>query len=256
MDSFLNKIIKLLRRINVRLHDRFVVFQTRYPGFLCTVADKSSFLFMYDEIFGKEIYKFKTNAKTPFIIDGGSNIGLSVVFFKKLFPEAEVLAFEPDPDIYAILKKNIVSAGVAEGVTCIGACLAAEKGSVTFYSDGSDGGSKINHGQATKKIEVPAVVLSDYITKPVDFLKLDIEGAELEVLESSRENLKKVKNIFVEYHSQSNQPQGLDNILLLLKEAGFRYYIEHVGIRSPFPYISQNSDHGMDLQLNIYGYRI
>lgn len=255
MDSFLKNIIKFLQRIRIRLHDRFVMFETQYPGFLCTVVDKSSFLFMYDEIFDKEIYKFKTESADPFIIDCGSNIGLSVIYFKKLIPHAEVLALEPDPKIFKILEKNIAAAGASDGTTCVQACLAAQGGDVSFYPDGADGGSSVNHGQETKDIKVPAVVLSDYITKPVDFLKIDIEGAELEVLESSRESLKKVKNIFVEYHSQASQPQGLDSILSIFKEAGFRYYVEHIGIRSEFPYLSRNSDHGMDLQLNIYGYR-
>lgn len=255
MSSALQKIHKAVQRIRIRLHQRFETFETEYPGFLCTVVDKSSFLFMYDEIFKKKIYTFDTTEQKPYVIDCGSNIGLSVIFFKQLFPHAEIVAFEPDPVIYQVLQKNIISAGVAEGVTCVGACLSAEQGSVTFYPDGSDGGSNINHGQATKEITVPAVVLSDYITKSVDFLKIDIEGAEFEVLSSSRESLAKVKNIFVEYHSQTAQAQNLDDILSILKSAGFRYYIEHIGIRSKFPYLARNSDHGMDLQLNIYGYR-
>ena len=240
----------------MRLHDRFTLFETQYPGFRCAVIDKSSFLFMCDEIFKKKIYSFESTEESPYIIDCGSNIGLSVIFFKKLFPLAEVVAFEPDPGIYEVLKRNINSAGVKGGVTCIQACLATDPGVVTFYPDGSDGGSNIDHGESDRAIEVPAVVLSDYITRPVDFLKIDIEGAEYEVLEASQEVLRKVKNIFVEYHSQAEGAQRLGDILSILKNAGFRYYVEHIGIRSDFPYISRNSDHGMDLQLNIYGYRV
>lgn len=128
-------------------------------------------------------------------------------------------------------------------------------GEVNFYPDGADGGTISYADKNIKAVKVPAVLLGDYIKKPVDFLKIDIEGAEYDVLDSIVNKLDMVKNIFIEYHSFVDQPQQFGEILDILKKSGFRYYIEHIGIRSKKPYLHRNEDHGMDMQINIYGYR-
>ena len=54
-------------------------------------VDGYSFLFLHDEIIEKEIYKFSTDDSAPYIIDGGANIGLSVLYFKQSYPNAKIL---------------------------------------------------------------------------------------------------------------------------------------------------------------------
>jgi len=245
-------LFKFLKRIRIRSFRRFVPFTTTYLGFLCVAVDKSSFLFMHDEIFEKEIYKFEPKAKRPFIIDCGANIGLQIVYFKRRFPDVEILAFEPDPVIFQKLQENVRSIGAEVNTICVKACLTSTAGEVKFYPDGADGGTMSYKNSHVKAITVPAVRLDTYITKTVDFLKMDIEGAEYEVLNSIAHKLHLVERIFVEYHSFSKQTQHLDDILTILKVAGFRYYIEHTGIRSDEPYIKRSEDHGMDMQVNIY----
>jgi FkbM family methyltransferase len=209
---------------------------------------------MYDEIFRKEIYSFPAS-ETATIIDCGANIGLATIYFKKKFPHAKIIAFEPDPEIFKILTKNIESAHCGESTKLIQACLSDTTGETTFYSDGADGGTSIASTTNTKQVTVPTIRLRDYLDQPIDFLKIDIEGSEYTVLNDSIDVLHLVKNIFVEYHSFSNQEQNFDVILKILRDAGFRYYIEHIGIRSNRPYFKRETDHNMDLQVNIYGYR-
>ncbi len=252
----MKSLVKSLKRLNVRRRNRFEEFVTSFTDFNCTVIDKSSFLFMYDEIFEKEIYNFPCKSERPFIIDCGANIGLATIYLKKKFPNAEIIAFEPDPKIFTVLEKNIKSSNTSESVTCIQACLTKTEGNVTFYSDGADGGSMSTPKNDSTSINVRALRLKNFIDKPVDFLKIDIEGAEHEVLVDTIDKLHLVKNIFVEYHSFTDSEQKFDDILKILRLTGFRYYIEHIGIRSEKPYFSRNSDHNMDLQINIYGYRI
>ena len=78
-----------------------VLFDKRFE-----FVDGYGFLFLYDEIIEKEIYKFSTDNPAPYIIDGGANIGLSVLYFKRSYPNSRILAFEPDPDIFTVLEKN------------------------------------------------------------------------------------------------------------------------------------------------------
>lgn len=247
--------IDWLRRLPIRAHKRFEGFVTTYPGFSCRVIDKSSFLFMYDEIFKKEIYRFASDTDSPYILDCGANIGLATVYWKKLYPGARVVAFEPDPDIFRVLTENIHRAGTEDGVECVEAGVAPQPGVAKFFSDGADGGSIYNSSAAKAQISVQMRTLHDYLRAPVDVLKIDIEGGECEVLESIQDQLGVVKRIFIEYHSFASQEQDLDRILAILTSQGFRYYIEHVGIVSPQPFVEIVSAHGMDSQLNIFGYR-
>ncbi|HCI05302.1 TPA: FkbM family methyltransferase [Patescibacteria group bacterium] len=233
---------------------RFKETSTEFLDKKIKLVDAASFLFLYKEIFEEEIYNFVSETDQPYIIDGGANIGLSVIYFKRIYPGAEMLAFEPDPYIFGVLKDNLKSFGFSD-VTLLERGLWKENGQMKFYAEGSDGGRLALDSDVNNIVSVKVVSLKKYLGKPVDFLKLDIEGAETEVLEDCRDLLKNVKNIFLEYHSFSKSPQRLDVILRILKEAGFRYQIHHIGVLSKHPFVEQKSLNSMDMQLNIFGFR-
>jgi len=106
-----------------------------------------------------------------------------------------------------------------------------------------------------KSYQVETTKLDQYINRPIDFLKIDIEGAEYNVLKSIKSKLGNVRNLFIEYHSFSDKEQVLNEILSILTECKFRYYIEHVGVRSHHPFIKISSFQNMDIQLNIFAYK-
>src|SRR5687768_13825672 len=66
---------------------RYFQTTTNLLGKPVEIVDNQSFIAIYREVFENEIYKFKSDSETPFIIDGGSNIGLSVIYLKTLFPK-------------------------------------------------------------------------------------------------------------------------------------------------------------------------
>ena len=213
-----------------------------------TYVDNKSFWFMYDEIFNKKIYQFRSETDTPLIIDCGANVGLSILFFKKIFPKCRIIGFEPDPEIFQVLCENV---GEFSDVDLINKGLWSERGSISFFSDSSDGG-KVSEVGNTK---VDVTLLSDYLQNDIDFLKMDIEGAEFQVLVEAGENLKNVRNIFVEYHSFKDENQTLPELMVILKEAGFRIYVSAPGFNNPRPFSAINVYKGMDQQLNIFGIR-
>ena len=217
-------------------------------------ADSASFLFIYEEVFVKEIYNFVSSNKTPYIIDAGANIGLATIYFKTLYPEAEIVSFEPDPYIFNILKYNLDSTGISN-VTIHQKALWNKAESLQFYSDGADGGRLDKILEDVKVFNVEAISLRNFLNREVDLLKIDIEGAELIVLEDCKDLLGNVARIFVEYHSFTNDKQTLDQILILLKGSGFRYFIQQVGVDSQMPFIKINESMKMDNQLNIFAYR-
>lgn len=234
---------------------RYQQTETTMDGRTIKIPDAASYLFIYDEIFQKEIYRFKSETPKPLILDCGANIGLSLIYFKHLFPDATIIAFEPDPLIFEILSNNI-SAFQLQEVRLLNNALWEEEGEFDFYAEGADGGRLLKDDDtADGRIKIKALQLSKFLDRPVDLLKIDIEGAEYEVLKQCESVLYNVGRIFVEYHSAVNKEQRLDEILALLKNAGFRYYIQHIGISSDHPFVFINTYLGMDLQLNIFAYR-
>jgi hypothetical protein len=86
---------KRLRRIPRYIGDSTKILQNRID-----FVDSVSFLHGYQEIFEEECYSFNASSSYPFIIDCGSNIGLSIIYFKRQYPNARIIGFEPDPMIF------------------------------------------------------------------------------------------------------------------------------------------------------------
>jgi hypothetical protein len=134
------------------------------------------------------------------------------------------------------------------------ACWNTET-TLKFYSEGADAGRFANENDTKSIINVETLRLRSFLNKKVHFLKIDIEGAELVVLEDCKDLLFNVENIFVEYHSFVNKEQELDKLLSILRNAGFRYLIEQHGVVSKNPFMKTDLQMGMDILLNISGYR-
>jgi FkbM family methyltransferase len=231
-----------LRPRHIRLH-----------GWKLHIPDSKSFLSSYKEIFVNKNYKFAGHYKKPVIIDLGANIGLSVLFFKRTYPNAQIIALEPDPEIFSYLKKNILNNGYGD-VELIQAAVWDETTYLDFYADGADGG-RITKADNVQPVRVRTIAIADLLKdKDITFLKMDIEGAESTVLPASAMFLPRVEYIFVEFHSTHKKEQNLDVVISTLSNAGFRLHIHSVQ-SSPQPYITQKIRSGYDLQLNIFGWR-
>lgn len=215
-------------------------------------SDSASFVFMYNEIFRKGIYNFKSSIQEPLIIDAGANIGIGAIYFKKKFAQARVIAFEPDKKVAEVLRKNIATFQLDQ-VEVIEKGLWTQEGVLEFQSDGADAGRIADATNNTNTITINTTKLSNYLDQPVDLLKIDIEGAEVEVLKECKNQLRNVRNIFVEYHSMVNQPQQLNELLEILRNAGFRYYIDNTSFLAEQPLMHLRTEFGMDLQLNVFG---
>ena len=224
-------------------------------GYKIIIPDVASFKFMYDEIFEKQIYKFYTSNNSPRIIDAGANIGLSVIFFKKLYPNAIIEAFDPDPKIFSILQKNI-EAFSFENVKLHNTGLWNSDNELTFYSEGADAGRIIEESDTNNIIKAKFTSLRPFINGKIDLLKIDIEGAEDVVLEDINDLLINVDRIFIEYHSFPNKRQSLYKILSILEVAGFRINMNTPGLVSQQPFVKVNMYNGMDMQLNIYAFKL
>lgn len=208
----------------------------------------------YNEIFRDNIYEFNTTALKPIIIDCGANMGLSLLYFSRRFPNGKIIAFEPDETVLPFLEKNIKSQGL-KNVELHKKAVWNEETEVSFYTDYGLGG-RIGMGYKNQQPKVIKTMrLRKLLNKSIDMLKIDIEGAEYTVLQDCENLLYNVKHIFVEYHSFYDEEQHLEDILNILKRQGFRYHLRQSFSRSK-PFVDEILVcEKYDMAINVFAYK-
>ena len=146
--------------------------------------------------------RWNARGHTPVIIDGGANVGYAALHFAERFPQATIIAVEPNPETFEILKANC--AGHSQIRTVFGALWSHGRG-VSLHSDrDSSWADKVGEGI----IDTPSLLLQDLMkTVPGGLpliIKLDIEGAEGEVCRSAPELLRKAACLLIEPHDYLN----------------------------------------------------
>jgi len=266
MKNILKKIVKPLYNFFLNRNFRQLIFlYIRWSGYKrykkidnikvlkyrIDVPDMASFLGQFRELFVDNSYKFISELDEPVILDCGANIGLSCLYFKSLYPAAKITAFEADKNIAGILSTNLQNNNIND-VKIVDSAVWVHANGIEFSIEGADGGSI--QGSENKN-KVNSLRLKDIIEDEygrIDLLKMDIEGAEYEVIKDCKNSLNNVENIFIEYHSWNNSPQKLSEILAILEQNNFRYFIDGTCGRSQ-PFVNKGENQNMDLQLNIFG---
>ena len=233
-----------------RSFPRYTEHQFCFREMTLNVTDFISVANQLKEYFIDGRMNFESEIVSPVIYDCGANVGVSVMFYKKLFPLAIIKAFEPDPKVFKCLQQNMQQNKISD-ITLIDKAVWINNDGVEFGSEGADGGSVFFAGN---KVFLPTVRLRDMLVSEtrIDLLKMDIEGAEVEVLNDCKDQLNKIKYLFVEYHSWKNQPQQLDQLLSNMTEQGFRYYIHSIAEENKKPFIQKMTKNPMDIQLDIH----
>lgn len=182
--------------------------QTKLGKFTVHYRDLKEFHSVKREIFAEGVYELEIDKPDPVIIDAGAHIGLATLFFLSRFPLAQVIAIEPHPANFELLDQNIWQNRLENQVITVQTALSSQGGPLTLHADPTQewlSTASVRPGawtgdQETEPIEVPTNPLSEFLDQPVDLLKLDVEGAELDVLQSAGDLLKNVKTIIMEHH--------------------------------------------------------
>jgi FkbM family methyltransferase len=155
------------------------------------------------EVFTQNSYD-TTCVDPKIVVDLGSHVGSSVLFFTRRFPAARVLAVEADPRNYRKLVRNV---GHLPQVTALNLAVSDKTGDTEMFSAGGlDSWKSSTVGEATPfstVVRVQADTLDSILKRSniteVDLLKIDVEGAEMQVLRAF-DGLSRVRRIVGEAH--------------------------------------------------------
>lgn len=212
----------------------FKIQNERFLGFKVSAYNYNSIYTLFQEVFVTGEYYFKCVSKKPTIFDCGANVGFATLFFKWLYPDSTIYAFEAAPDSFEMLKKN-VNTNKLENVFIHHAAIYDSNGTIDFFIENTAPGafiaSTVQARFPKNKIAVPSVKLSDFLHKIsiVDFLKMDVEGAETCVIADLSKNnlLKKCQEIILEYHHNINPAdESFSAFLKHFESAGFHYLLQ------------------------------
>jgi FkbM family methyltransferase len=182
----------------------------------------------FNEIFVQEIYRpIKPLRYNCRIVDVGAHYGLFAIYAMLKLPASEILCVEPNPYSFDILRWNIGAAnkhGVA--ISLVPFAIAAQEGPVKMYlsenCNTSLGSSiLIPPGEPYLAVDVTAVTIAEAIRDHCDFLKLDAEGIEYDVLQNAIIIPSRVGEIAVEIHDISRQPDRFCAMFNTLLERGY-----------------------------------
>src|SRR5262245_29004385 len=101
-------------------------------GFVVQYIHDQELTAIVEDIFGAGDYRFDSHRRSPRILDCGAHIGLSVLYFKRRFPDARITAFEPSPDTFELLTSNVRGNGFSD-VELVNSAVSDRSGTLDFY---------------------------------------------------------------------------------------------------------------------------
>jgi FkbM family methyltransferase len=176
--------------------------------------------FIFKEIFVDGVYDVLQDVPRQ-IIDIGANTGLFVLRAKQLWPDASIVAFEPEPNNYQGLCETIKINALAR-VEAINAAVADKDGSITLYLHPRNiGGHSTVHHHSTDGIVVQTCRLDKFINllpnQKCDLLKVDCEGGELAIFQSlDQKTANSIATIVYEPDESAYDVQSMNNRLASL----------------------------------------
>ena len=163
-------------------------------------------MYYYGEYNPDETEMIISLAGTGLCLDIGANIG--VISQALVFSGRDVIAFEPQPEVFKLLTENCPL------VTCYNTAVGHEIGyaempKVYYSQKGNFGGLGIGDKSIYGTIKVPVTVIDDYNFKNVSFIKIDVEGFELEVLKGATKTITDNRPILYIEDDRTNNSRSL-----------------------------------------------
>ena len=168
-------------------------------------TDEDELNTLLEEIWRKRSYYADLNTNTPYIIDAGAHIGITTLYLHSLYPQAEFLCIEPNPQNLILLKQNLAENNVTN-VTILPKALSKTEGTVKLFTNSrwTVFSSLLPNGWTGEEkgeyVDVETIPFSSLLTRPIDLVKMDIEGEETIVIREAQAKLHFIKHIIIEFH--------------------------------------------------------
>jgi FkbM family methyltransferase len=158
---------------------------------------------VYRDTFIDKEYEFPLSFEPCSIVDAGANCGMTAVFYANRYPQAKIIAIEPEPSNFAALVKNTAA---YPQVIPICAALWNQDGEVDLFpgwrntATWGKWGFRVRDGKGSRAITVPTL-MRKFSLETIDVLKIDVEGAEREIF-ATCDWMEKVKFLAIELHDR------------------------------------------------------
>jgi len=186
------------------------------------------------DAYGPSLDYLRRLSGEPVVLDLGANLGVFSLLAAAANDKARIFAYEPGPANQRMFELNrLANPGVADRIELRGEAVGGEtRGTKFFYDEANPQASGICYVRGkTIDVQVRAFVeVLQSLPGPVDVAKIDIEGAEFELLEHTPAELwKRVSVMSIEIHDDPACQRSLEKFLERMVALGFRYRLEPVG---------------------------
>lgn len=183
------------------------LFAARVPGFAFPVMLRAgtSDPYVFNQIILRGEGDLDVEGPPPkLIVDAGANIGLTAIMLANRYPQAKVIAIECEPGNFELLKKNTRP---YSNITCVQKALWHLPGHVRIVdSQAQEWAFQVTQASPDDPDAMETITVEEILRQSdadrIDLLKIDIEGAEIEVLGAGRSWLPKVRVLAVELHDR------------------------------------------------------
>jgi FkbM family methyltransferase len=188
--------------------NHLVTFFSKYAKFPLKCRPNTSDASIFRQIYLQREYRCLDDIQNAnLIVDCGANVGYSSAYFLSRFPSSYVIAIEPDPDNFALLKTNLAPYnGRYRAVNS--AVWSQPMGLVLSNRDGGESGRSVRPALKGEEATIIATDVGTLLQESgcdrISILKIDIEGAEAFVFSSNYESwIKRVDNLVIELHDHN-----------------------------------------------------
>ncbi len=249
--------IKVIKNWPLYFRDYFKLVRGKYifyklrNGTVFKIRPKTNDRVFFNEIWLSCSYVppgFEIN-RSDLVLDIGAHIGFFSVFAALRAKEGHVYSFEPAPANFEMLQENIRLNGI-KNITPINKAISQKGGTrefIIYPNSISTGAHSFAYSENRNlKITVQTISLDEFVKnhgiQKIDFLKMDCEEAEYEILfNSSHETLSMINKISMEYHDMDST-RNVTRLKTFLEQKGFKIKVNTSGASMMYAVRVENDD--------------